>query len=117
MDVTRFLREGAKFMAADRPDIWTVDSAFDVLVKLFSDLAGQDGSGEIRVGGFALQKYVGTGDEEGLIEYNLHRQVLTFEIWEDENVTAVYDWTDCSALSNIGLDVPDPFDSDLDNDS
>jgi len=111
MDVTRFLREGSKFMAADRPDIWDVDNAFDTLSHMFSYLAGLDESGEIGTGGFVLQKFIDI--DNGDISYYLQRKILEFIVFEDENETTVMDWSHSSHLSNIGLDVPDPS---IDND-
>lgn len=113
MNVTRFLREGARFMAADRPDLWNVEDAFDRLTQMFSYLVGVENSGEIGTAGFVLQKFVGVDDDEGVITWRLARNILTFEIFEEEGESLVSDWTDTSALSNIGLDIPDPS---LDND-
>lgn len=113
MDITRFLQEGAKFMAHDRPDIWNKETAFNSLTDMYSHLAGQDGDGQIDTGGFSLQKFDNTDD--GIIEYHLHRKVLEFVYFEDENETLLTDWTDCSTMINIGLDIPKAtFDEDLD---
>ena len=111
MDVTVFLREGAKFMATDRPDLWDAESAFEQLSSMFSYLAGVDESGEISTGGFALQKFIDLSS--GDISYNLHRKILELNVFINERETSVHDWTTYSALNNIGLEVPDPF---IDND-
>lgn len=101
-------------MATDRPDIWNVSDAFFVLSGMFSYLAGLDGPGSTSCGGFSLYKYCNEEGEELEIEYALDRQVLTFTIF-DESETLLTDWTTESALSNIGLNVPE-FDPSLDDD-
>ena len=103
MNVTKFLRESARFMAKDRPDIWSQDSAFKTLTMWYSELAGMDDGGEISTGGFALTKR----EYDGLIEYELHRKITQFTIFEEENVTDLMDWTTHGTLVDIGLDLED----------
>ena len=91
-------------MAADRPDLWTVAEAFENLTAMFAYLAGLDESGVVTIGGFCLQKFYSPDD--GAIEYQLQRQVLSMDIDMDEFDSFLYDYTGNSTLCNIGLDVP-----------
>lgn len=111
MDITRFLQEGSKFMAADRPDLWDQAEAFEKLVAMFSYLLDLEESGEVATGGIVLQKFF--DEENDSVSWHLHRKILEFEIFQDESETALIDWTDESSLCNIGLDIPDQsFDID-----
>lgn len=103
MDITKFLREGSKFLAADRPDIFDdIEDAFSTLSTAYSTLAGNDDDGEISFAGFVLQKFY----RDGVVEYHLHRRILEYQFFTDEDEVVLKNWTTCSALSNIGLDVP-----------
>ena len=103
MNVTKFLRESARFMAKDRPDIWSERTAFETLTRWYADLMGETEDGEISTGGFALSKR----EYDGIIEYELSRKVATFTIFQEENVTDIMDWTTNGTLVNIGLDLED----------
>lgn len=104
MNVSKFLQESARFMASDRPDLWTPDTAFAALSAWFSDLAGEDNEGgEISSGGFALTKR----NSDGVIEYELHRKITQFCIFEEEEETSLFDWTQGGHLVDIGLSLPE----------
>lgn len=104
MDVSNFLKESARFMAADRPDIWNEESAFHTLVDWYSKLSDDEHeNGEICSGGFGLSKR----SEDGLIEYELNRKITQFNIYQEEEETSVFDWTNGATVVDIGLDIPD----------
>lgn len=109
MDVSTFLQESSKFMSADRPDLWTQETAFKTLTEWFSHLAGDEDTGEISSGGFALTKRM----YDGVIEYELHRKIVQFNIFEDEDSqTSLFNWTDGGSLVDIGLNIPDDIPDD-----
>ncbi len=102
-DITRFLQECAKFMAKDRPDLWTVNTAFTNLTQWFSHLAGEDDSGEIGSGGFGLTKRL----YDGVVEWELHRKIVQFNNFEDDGETSIFNWSGGGTLVDIGLDIPE----------
>lgn len=108
MDITTFLRESAKIMAADRPDIWDEAEAFSALVAWHADLSDDAlGDGEISSGGFSLSKRTYPQEDGGMIEYELNRKLITFDIFPEEEETSTFNWTTHGKLVDIGLDIPD----------
>lgn len=105
MNVSNFLQQSAKFMSADRPDIWSVDTAFKTVTEWFSLLAGDDEGGEISSGGFAMTKRI----TDGVYEYELHRKVIQFTVFDDEG-TSIFDWTRGGTLVDVGLNIVDEED-------
>lgn len=106
MDITRFLQEGAKAMAADRPDNWTTESALDQLLHMYNYLSDLE-IGEISTGSWALQKrYL-----DGVVEYHLNKKILEFHYYQDENVSDLTDWSRGSKFFTLDLDIP--LDNDL----
>jgi hypothetical protein len=101
MNVSKFLQESAKFMASDRPDLWTKEDAFDLLSTWFATLAGEEGGGEISTGGFALTKR----EDDGYIEYELHRKIAQFCVFPEEEETSLFDWSSGGSLVDVGLDL------------
>ena len=101
MNVSKFLQESARFMAADRPDLWTKEDAFDILSTWFATLAGEEGSAEISSGGFALTKR----QEDQFIEYELHRKISQFCVFPEEEETSLFDWSSGGTLVDVGLDL------------
>lgn len=105
-DLSKFIQEGAKFMAADRPDIYSVEEAADSLSRWFSNLSGFDPDDDNRhtatgSGGFELTRFV---DEYGDSEYTLNRHIISFNPFENDPY--IFNWTKNGALTDI-LDLED----------
>src|SRR5437868_1909123 len=76
-NLAKFINEGAKIMAIDRPDVWPDEAAaVATLSKWFSELNG-DQALSIERAGWVLFKH---DHDEGLTEYSLMRNVLDYTI-------------------------------------
>lgn len=108
-DFSKFIQEGAKFMVADRPDVFDTDSATEALSRWFSELSAHDMDNDNRPvsfgsGGFELTRLV---PEEGENEYVLNRHILSFTTYAGEGESYLFNWTKRGALTDILLDVED----------
>jgi hypothetical protein len=99
-----FITAGATAMAAERPDIFTFDSAARDLMRWFGELQDDD-EGFIGSGGYLLQKST-WHDGTTNIEYRLVREVVSYDLFPDEGGTSTFDWLTHSALWNVdtGID-------------
>lgn len=107
MNMTDLFREGAEFMARDRPDIYTVESAMEDLIRYHDDLAQHDGPGWCSFTDFVLFKHV---EEEEMIEWHLTRKLASATIFPQEEVARVYGHTKDSGTLTRQINLPDPLD-------
>lgn len=99
-----FVRAAARFMAADRPDIYNEDTAHRDLVTWYSELSSKDKPGSMGTGGFSLVKSV---DDEGDVYWMLSRHIVELSVFITETDSDVFDWTAESKLvGQVDLGVP-----------
>lgn len=108
MDVIDFIRETAIYMAKDRPDIYTEDTAANELSDAIEYLRGADG-----IYGCALfaSYMLSRVEEEGLEEFLFTRKVSSVIVCEEEEECIAYSYGDEVKLPSI-FDEPDDLDDD-----
>lgn len=110
-----FLRESARFLAKDRPDVYTEQSALSDLTEMMEHMRETDEPTWTSFASFLFVKHVEDGDEgERVEEWILTRKISSLAIFEPENEVSVFGHTDGSGTLKVGVDLPDPLDQDLD---
>lgn len=105
MNVIDWLTHTARWMHADRPDLYlSVDDAFDDLSTVHDKLSLRDGSSWTSWGGFFLHKW----EEDGVVEWNLMKKISSADVFLDENAVNVTGWTDTSGTMSVGVLIPGP---------
>lgn len=110
MNMTDLFRESAVFMAKDRPDVYTAESAMEDLIRIHDDLAQYDGPAWCSFASYILFKHV----EEGMTEWNLTRKLSSASLFPEENTTLVYGHTDGSGVLSRSVELPSPLDDSQD---
>lgn len=91
-DFNDFLDEGAKAMAAERPDLWGFDEARSTLHRWSWELIEQGGPGSISSGGFVLSRDP-SAPAEGEYDWSLTRNVVNFDSSDDcEDELRMFVW-------------------------
>lgn len=104
-----FLRENAKFMAADRPDIYNAESALADLISWYNHLDQSDDADYISSGGFTLSKEV--SPDGHVVEYFFARLVSSAHIYVNDGDFDTFNWLSGSAT--VPASVVPNIDSEL----
>jgi hypothetical protein len=106
MNVIDFLRESAKFLALDRPDLYTEETAMDELDRIMNQMRDIPGSGATSFTDYYLLRYT----EEGLEEWDLVRKLSSVVSYDDEPGVWVCSFTHGSEALKHGINLPDVLD-------
>lgn len=105
-----FFRESANYMALDRPDIWTQESALETLVDWHEGLSGvsddefeESGGLHVESGSFRLSRFL--LDKDGNDEYSLSRIVSVAAVFRKESTVVVAGLTENSQTINPGVNL------------
>ncbi len=99
MNTLDWLSESAKYMAQDRPDIYTVSSAIDELSRLMESLRNL---AIAPVASMMFTSYVLTRIvEEDMEEFMLSRKLTGLCIFEQEEVVQVFAYEDSIGLPSV----------------
>lgn len=110
MNMTDLFRESAIFMAKDRPDIYTAQSAMEDLIRIHDDMAQYEDSGWSSFASYILFKNV----EDGVTEWYLTRKLSSAILFPEENEARVYSHTHHGGGAVSALDLPDVLDDSQD---
>jgi hypothetical protein len=102
LTVIDWLRESARFMARDRPDLFDEDTAMQVLDKYMNQMRELPGAGATSFEDYMLLRYV----EPGIEEWDLVRRLSSIVSFEDEDNVWVYSHTHDSDALALGVDLP-----------
>lgn len=105
-NIIDFMRESAKFMAADRPDVYTPESALDDLSQMMIRMRDQGGDGISSFASYMLIRH----EEDGLEEWDLVRKLSTAVIDYDDPEAMVYSHTKNSGVLTSSINLPDVLD-------
>lgn len=104
-----FMQAAARFMVADRPDIFpNEDSAKEALVEWYMDLS-EDDEDNIgwSTGGFTLRKII----DDDVITWVLERSIAQLTIFPEENIAHIYNWAhDGAVVGKADLGIPPQID-------
>lgn len=105
-NIIDFMRESAKFMASDRPDVYTPESALDELSQMMVRMREQDDDGITGFASYMLIRHI----EDGLEEWDLVRKLSTAVIDYDDPEAMVYSHTKNSGVLTTNINLPDVLD-------
>jgi len=100
-----FMHAAAKFMVADRPDVFSSeDEARKILVDWYTDLAeDEDSNVSWSTAGFNLRKTT----IDGFIHWHLERQIVSFAVFPDEEVSHIYNEARSGEIvGKVNMEIP-----------
>lgn len=110
-----FLRESAKYMATDRPDLYTPESALGELSVTMDKMRDIDGPGWTTFASFMLFKHIEEFDDnEDVEEWFFMRRISSMAIFPSEGEVQVFGYTKGSGTLKHGVDLLGPDEQDLD---
>lgn len=111
-----FLRESAKFMALDRPDIYHNESlALHDISEMMEVMREANESTWTSFASFMLIRHVEHFDDnDDVEEWFLVRKISSLAIFPSEGEVQVFGHTKGSGTLKHGVDLVDPTDQDLD---
>lgn len=110
-----FLRETAKFMAKDRPDVYTEESALSELSGIMETMRSTNGPGWTTFASFMLFKHIEEFDDnEDVEEWFFMRRISSLAFFPSEEEVQVFGYTKSSGTLKYGVDLLDPSEQDLD---
>lgn len=94
-DMKSFIKKSAKFMAADRPDLWDKDKAKIALKRWIPFL--KDNGDFTGSGSFLVFLHIDHEEDGGGKQYSLVRSIYDVNIYDDDD-NYEFDWIKGSAV-------------------
>ena len=105
-----FIRETAEFMAKDRPDIYTPQTAMNDLLVTMDKMRERGEPTWTSFASYILMLHYEGDDVE---EWNFTRKVSSLTIFEEEHEVLVLGYTKGSGVLKYGVGLTDVSDQDL----
>lgn len=105
VNIIDWLRETARYMRADRPDLYeSEEEALEDLSQIYHSLGDYDYPCWSAWAGFFLHKWT----EDGLTEWTFTKKISEAAVFPEEGKIKVYGWTASSGTLKTGVNLPSP---------
>lgn len=107
MNVIDWLKESAKYMAVDRPDIYSTETALRDLSNYVELLRQVDlPYNWVSFSSYVLLRHV----DDGIEEFDLVRKLSSVSLFPEEEINLVFSHTGLSNTLKTGVNLPSPLD-------
>lgn len=107
MNVIDWMRESARYMAADRPDIYTPATACTELFRYVEFLRKLD----MPFNWVSFSSYILIRQmDDGVEEFDLTRKLSSVSLFPEEEDVLVFSHTSLSKTLSVGVNLPSPLD-------